>query len=135
MKKAKRNKRQTGTARKKSPKTVEEYLDAVPEPSRANFEKLRAVVRAAVPKEATETISYGIPAYRHNGVLVWIAAFSKHCSLFPTAAVIEAFKKELEGFSTSKGTIHFPADKSLPISLIKKLVEERVAQNEQKKRR
>jgi uncharacterized protein YdhG (YjbR/CyaY superfamily) len=53
-------------------------------------------------------------------VLVWFAAFSNHCSLFPTAAVIEAFKDELKGFSTSKGTIHFPPDKPLPTALGKK---------------
>jgi uncharacterized protein YdhG (YjbR/CyaY superfamily) len=137
MKKAQGKKRQTATKPKmrKVPKSAEDYLAAVPETSRANFDKLRAVVRAAVPKEATETISYGILAYKHNGVLVWIAAFSKHCSLFPTAAVVELFKKELKGFSTSKGTIHFPSDKPLPVSLIKKLVKERVAQNEKKKQR
>jgi uncharacterized protein YdhG (YjbR/CyaY superfamily) len=52
---------------------------------------------------------------------VWFAAFSNHCSLFPTAAVIEAFKDELKGFSTSNGTIHFPTDKPLPTALVKKL--------------
>jgi len=66
---------------------------------------------------------------------VWFAAFSKHCSLFPTAAVIEAFKDELKSFSTSKGTIHFPTDRPLPTALVKKLVKARVAQNESKKRR
>ena len=66
---------------------------------------------------------------------MWFAAFSNHCSLFPTAAVIDAFKNELKGFSTSKGTIHFPADKPLPTALIKKLVKARVAQIESKKRR
>ena len=71
-----------------------------------------------MPPEATETISYRIPAFRYKEVLVWFAAFSNHCSLFPTASVIEAFKKELEGFSTSKGTIHFPTDKPLPAPLI-----------------
>jgi uncharacterized protein YdhG (YjbR/CyaY superfamily) len=96
---------------------------------------MRAAIRSAVPPEATETISYRIPAFKYNGVLVWFAAFSNHCSLFPTAAVIEAFKKELKGFSTSKGTIHFPMDKPLPIALIKKMVKARVAQNESKKRR
>ena len=75
-----------------------------------------------------------IPAIKYNGVLVWFAAFSNHCSLFPTAAVVEAFKDELKGFSTSKGTIHFPIDKPLPIALVKKLVKARVAQVESKKR-
>ena len=66
---------------------------------------------------------------------MWFAAFSDHCSLFPTAAVIEAFKNELKGFTTSKGTIQFPTDKPLPTALIKKMVKARVAQNESKKRR
>ena len=96
---------------------------------------MRAAIRSAVPREATETISYRIPAFKHNGILVWFAAFSDHCSLFPTAAVIEAFKKQLKGFSTSKGTIHFPLDKPLPIALIKKIVKARVAQLEAKHRR
>ena len=66
---------------------------------------------------------------------MWFAAFSNHCSLFPTASVIEAFKNELKGFSTSKGTIHFPTDKPLPTALVKKLVKAQVAQIESKKRR
>jgi uncharacterized protein YdhG (YjbR/CyaY superfamily) len=86
-----------------------------------------------VPPEATETISYGMPAFKYKGTLVWFAAFSSHCSLFPTASVIEAFKDELRGFSKSKGTIHFPTDKPLPTALVKKLVKARVAQIESKK--
>jgi len=96
---------------------------------------MRAAIRSALPPEATETISYRMPAFRGKGVLVWFAAFSDHCSLFPTASVIEEFKNELKSFSTSKGTIHFPMDKPLPIPLIKKLVKARVAQNERKIRR
>jgi uncharacterized protein YdhG (YjbR/CyaY superfamily) len=64
--------------------------------------KMRTAIRSTVPSAATETISYGMPAFRHQEVLVWFAAFSDHCSLFPTASVIEVFKKELEGFYTSK---------------------------------
>ena len=66
---------------------------------------------------------------------MWYAAFSNHCSLFPTAAVVEAFKSELKGFSTSKGTIHFPTDKPLPTTLVKKLVKARIAQAADKERR
>ncbi|MCU1241376.1 MAG: hypothetical protein JWO71_2102 [Candidatus Acidoferrum typicum] len=120
---------------KRAPKDVDEYLAGIPEPVRSTLNKMRATIRSAVPPEATETISYRIPAFKHNGVLVWFAAFSTHCSLFPTASVIEAFENELKGFSTSKGTIHFPADKPLPTALIKKLVKARVAQHEGKKRR
>lgn len=89
---------------------------------------MRAAIRSAVPRRATEVISYGIPAFKHGVVLVWYAAFANHCSLFPTAAVIEKFKNQLKGFSKSKGTIHFPLDKPLPLALIKKLVKARVAQ-------
>ena len=93
---------------------------------------MRAAIRSAVPREATETISYRIPAFKHHGILVWFAAFSDHCSLFPTAAVIEAFNEELKGFSTSKGSIHFPLNRPLPVALIKKIVKARVAELEAK---
>ncbi|MGC1300644.1 MAG: DUF1801 domain-containing protein, partial [Alloacidobacterium sp.] len=66
-------------------------------------------------------------------VLVWYAAFSNHCSFFPTASVIEAFKDELTRFSTSKGTIQFPIDRPLPTALVKKMVKMRLMQNEDKK--
>lgn len=118
-----------------TPKDVDEYLSGVPEPARSTLVKTRAVIRSAVPAEATETISYGMPAFKYKGVLVWYAAFADHCSLFPTASVVEAFRNELKGFSTSKGTIRFPTDKPLPGALVRKLVKARVAQNESKKRR
>jgi len=123
-----------GNNRKGVPRNVDEYLARVPEPARSTLNRIRAVIRSAVPPAATETISYGMPAFRYKEVLVWFAAFSDHCSLFPTASVIEAYKKELQGFYTSKGTIHFPTDKPLPAALIKKLVKARVAQVEGKKR-
>jgi uncharacterized protein YdhG (YjbR/CyaY superfamily) len=135
MKKAKSGGRSAGAKVSDAPKNVEDYLAVVPEAARTTFNKLRAAIQSAVPAEATEIISYRIPAFRHKSVLVWFAAFSNHCSLFPTAAVIEAFKNELKGFSTSKGTIHFPNDKSLPIALIKKLVKARVALDQSKKPR
>jgi len=137
MKKVKSGNRRSaakGKKGKRAPKNVDEYLAGVPEPARGTFNRMRAAIRSAVPPEATEIISYGIPAFKHNGVLVWFAAFSNHCSLFPTASVIEAFKNELKGFATSKGTIQFPTDKPLPTALVKKLVKARVAQIESKKR-
>jgi uncharacterized protein YdhG (YjbR/CyaY superfamily) len=135
MKKAKSGNRSSAAKGSGAPKNVDEYLAGVPESARSILNKMRAAIRSTVPAEATETISYGMPAFKHKGVLVWFAAFSSHCSLFPTASVIEAFKSELKGFSTSKGTIHFPTDKPLPTALVKKLVKARVAQNESKKRR
>jgi len=117
------------------PRDTDEYIAMVPEPARSTMKKIRAVIRSVVPREATEIISYGMPAFKHHGVLIWFAAFSNHCSLFPTASVIEAFKHELKRYSTSKGTIQFPVNKTLPAALVKKLVKARIAQSESKKRR
>ena len=124
----KTGKRVTAARDKRPPVDYDEYLAGVPESARSHLNKFRAAIRSVMPPDATEIIGYGIPAFKHKKVLVWFAAFSNHCSLFPTAAVIEEFKKELKGFSTSKGTIHFPTDKPLPIALIKKLVKARLAQ-------
>lgn len=134
MKKAQTGKRGLTARSGGAAKTVDEYAAGVPEPARSAFEDLRAAVRSAVPRDAIETISYQIPAIRHKVILVWFAAFSDHCSLFPTAAVMEEFKNELKGFTTSKGTVQFALDKPLPIALVKKLVRERVTQSENKKR-
>lgn len=135
MKKAQSSKGGSAAKGKGAPKSVDDYLAGVPEPARGTLNKIRATIRSAAPPEATEVISYGIPAFKHNGVLIWFAAFSNHCSLFPTAAVIEKFKSELKGFTISKGTIQFPTDKPLPAALVKKMVKARVAQIESKKRR
>ena len=135
--------------------THEEYLAAVPEPARSTLSKVRALIketanRAVAPAEVTEVISYGIPAFKiegpkYKGMLMWYAAFSDHCSLFPTASVIQTFKKELKDYKISKGTIHFPVsssgvsssdkNKPLPAALLKKMVKARVAEMEGKKRR
>jgi uncharacterized protein YdhG (YjbR/CyaY superfamily) len=115
---------------------VEEYLAAVPEPARTTLNKIRAMIRSAVPPGTTETISYRIPTFKYKGGLVGFAAFSNHRSLFPMSpAVIEAFKDDLKNYPTSKGTIRFPVDKPLPAALVKKLVKARIAENENKKQR
>jgi uncharacterized protein YdhG (YjbR/CyaY superfamily) len=116
------------------PKTVDEYLAGVPEPARTTLEKVRATIRSVVPAETSELISYKIPAFKYKQVLVWYAAFSGHCSFFPTAGVIEKFKDELQPFRKSKGTIHFTTERPLPATLVKKLVKARLAQVEATKR-
>jgi uncharacterized protein YdhG (YjbR/CyaY superfamily) len=135
MKDAQTRKSKTPGKRERGLQTVEEYLARVPEPARSTLNKIRAAIRSAVPPETSEVISYGIPAFRHKVVVMWYAAFSGHCSLFPTASVIEVFKKELEGYSISKGTIRFPIDKPLPAALVKKMVRARMADVGKKKRR
>ncbi len=114
---------------------VEAYLARVPEPARTTLEKLRATIRAAAPKEATEAISYGMPSFQHQGGLVAYAAFKQHCSFFPMGwGAIEEFAGELEGYRVSKGTIQFAPDKPLLAALVKKMVKACVARNEARAR-
>ena len=119
-----------------APTSVEDYLAALPEESRAALEKLRTTIKAAAP-QATETISYQMPAFKDHGrFLVSYAAFKDHCSLFPASkAVIEALGEELEPYFTGKGTIRFTADKPLPAALVKRIVKVRVEENAARERR
>lgn len=134
--KKRRSVRSGRTARRGSPlETVEQYVAAVPEPARSALRKLRSAILSALPAAATETISYRIPAFRYQEIVVWYAAFSDHCSLFPKASVIRAFRSELKGYSTSKGTIHFPIGRPLPVAMIKKIVKARIREIEAKRKR
>jgi uncharacterized protein YdhG (YjbR/CyaY superfamily) len=110
--------------------TVDEYLAQVPEPARATLTKIRASIRAAVPRDATEYITYGMPAFKYKGALVAYAAFANHCSFFPMSGrILDEFQDELQAYRTSKGTLHFPHDKPLPAALVKKIVKARIAEN------
>jgi uncharacterized protein YdhG (YjbR/CyaY superfamily) len=113
----------------KKAKTVGEYIAAAPKAARPMVRQMRAAIRSAVPRGTKETISYGIPAFTRDGILVWYGAFADHCSLFPKASIVKAFKKELAGYPVSKGTISFPLDKRLPVGLIKRIVKARVAEH------
>jgi uncharacterized protein YdhG (YjbR/CyaY superfamily) len=134
MRKVKSVRPRPASKSKGSTARVEAYVAKLPKSSRAAFDKLRATIRFAVPREAVETISYRIPAFKHEVFLVWFAAFANHCSLFPTASVIAKFKPELKDYSTSKGTIHFPLDKPIPVALVKRIVKARIAEAKSKKR-
>jgi len=115
--------------RAKTAKTVDEYLSTVGDEQRAALEKLRQVIRSAAPK-AEECISYQMPTFKQKGVLVCFGAFRNHCSFFPGAKPVETHKEELRSFETSKGTIRFTVDKPIPATLIRKMVKERIAENE-----
>ena len=112
---------------KKTPKSIDQYLDAVSADKRAALEKLRKDILAAAPG-AEECISYQMPAFRLDGkVLVWFGAASKHCSFFPGSTAVERHAKELARYDTSKGTVRFPAATPLPATLVRKLVKTRIA--------
>jgi uncharacterized protein YdhG (YjbR/CyaY superfamily) len=113
------------------PRTVDEYLAALPEESKATLQKIRKTIKAVAPK-ATEVISYQMPMYKHHGMLVGFAAFKDHCSFFPGAKPIATYKDELKAYETSKGTIRFPIGKPLPAALVKKLVKARIEENEKR---
>ncbi len=110
---------------KSSPKNIDEYIERYPKNIQAVLQKIRLVIKRSAP-EATETISYQIPTFKLGGNLVHFAAFTKHISFFPTSSGISKFKKELEEYETSKGTVRFPLGKPIPYELISKITKFRV---------
>lgn len=113
-------------------KTIDEYITTYPPDIQTLLQQLRAAIHEAAP-EAEETISYQMPAFKQNGVLVYFAAFKDHIGFFPTASGVEAFKDKIDAFKTSKGTIQFPLNKPLPIELVKEIVLFKVKENQTKK--
>jgi uncharacterized protein YdhG (YjbR/CyaY superfamily) len=112
------------------PGTIDEYLARLRADQRAALAKLRKAIRAAAP-EAEECISYRIPAFRLNGMLVGFGATGKHCAFYPmSSTTVAAHRNELAGYDTSKGTIRFQPDKPLPAALVRKLVKARIAEND-----
>jgi uncharacterized protein YdhG (YjbR/CyaY superfamily) len=108
-------------------KTVDEYLAALSNEKRAALERLRKIIRAAVPR-AKECISYRLPAFRLDGKgLVWFGAAANHCAIY---GLVGAHKDELKDYDTSgKGTIRFQPANPLPATLVRKLLKARIAKN------
>lgn len=109
-------------------KSIDEYINSFPAPIQKILQGLRAAIHQAAPL-ASERISYQIPTFFQNGNLVHFAAFAKHFGFYPGASAIKKFGTELKSYKTSAGTVQFPVDQPLPIELIKKIVEFRVAEN------
>lgn len=115
-------------SRKKGFASIDEYIRTFPKEVQTILQELRMAIKAVAP-DAGETISYGIPTFVLNSNLVHFAAYKKHIGFYPTSSGIRAFKKELSGYKTSRGTVQFPIDKPLPLALISKIVKFRVAEN------
>ena len=118
---------------KKAYRTVDEYIRLFPAETRKTLRRLREAILSAAPG-AEESISYGMPAFRLGGILVYFAAYENHIGFYPTSAGVAAFAGELSRYECSKGTVRFPIDEPLPYPLIKKMVKFRAAQNLGKER-
>lgn len=112
--------------------SVDAYIADFPVEVQKMLEQIRSTIKQAAPK-AEETISYAIPSYKLNGMLVHFAGYANHIGFYPGAGGIAAFVEELADYKTSKGTVQFPIDQPLPLKLVTKIVEFRVKQNLEKK--
>ena len=117
----------------KEVKNVDDYIAMFPVETRVLLEELRATIRKAAPK-AEEVISYHMPAYKLNGMLVYFAGYEKHLGFYPTPSGIVAFKKELSVYKSAKGSVQFLLDTPLPRALITQIVKFRVKENQAKEK-
>jgi uncharacterized protein YdhG (YjbR/CyaY superfamily) len=113
-------------------KTIDEYISMFPDDVRTILNQVRQTIREAVP-EAEETINYQMPTFTLNGNLVHFAAFKNHIGFYPTPTGIEAFKEELSPYKGAKGSVQFPIEQPMPLSLIRRIVEYRVKENSERK--
>lgn len=113
---------------RKTPKDIDDYMGRFPQEVQQLLRKMRQTIQKAAP-EAKETISYGIPAFKLNGMLVWFAAHKGHIGLYPGASGIAAFKKELSAFKSAKGSVQFPFDAPVPLALVSRIVKFRVQED------
>ncbi len=104
------------------PETVDAYLNSFPEEIQAVMRDIRKTILEAAP-EATESISYGMPAYKLNGKpLVYFAAFKNHIGLYATPTGHSAFEKALSAYKQGKGSVQFPLEQPMPLELIREIV-------------
>ncbi len=115
----------------KTYKNVAEYLAKAPKEAKSQLAALRKLIKETVP-QAEEVISYGMPAYKLNGVLFYFAGYKTHIGFYPTGSGIKAFEEQLAKYPTSKGTVRFELAKPLPLPLIKKIILFRVKENSKK---
>ena len=105
---------------KSKPKTIDEYIALFPIKTQEILQQVRDTIHKAVPT-AKEIISYKMPAFKQNGILVYFAAYEKHIGFYPTGSGIEAFQHEFEDYKWSKGAVQFPIDKPMPSDLITRI--------------
>ena len=119
-------------AMKNTPKNIDHYIESFPKEVQQLLQMMRLTIKKAAP-QAKETISYGMPAFTLEGMLVWFAAHKGHIGFYPKASGISAFKEELAEYKQAKGSVQFPFDKPLPVALVSRMVKFRVKENLAKK--
>ena len=109
------------------PTTIDAYIAGFPADVRDILHQIRNVIRNAAP-QAQESISYGMPAFKQAGPLVYFAAWEKHVGFYP-AGQVAGFEDKLAGYERSKGTIRFPLDQPIPYDLITEITVARLEDN------
>jgi len=112
------------------PTTIEQYIEAAPEATQTKLRQLHGAIRKAAPG-ATESLKWSMPAYSYQKILVTFAIFKNHVGFYPMPSAIKAFAKELAKFKTARGSVQFPLDQKLPVSLIGKMVRFRVRESKE----
>jgi len=102
------------------PENIDQYIANFPAATQKLLQQVRETIQLAVP-EAKEVISYGMPAFKQKGILVYFAGYAKHIGFYPTGSGIEAFKNEFGNYKWSKGAVQFPIDQPMPLELITKI--------------
>jgi uncharacterized protein YdhG (YjbR/CyaY superfamily) len=110
------------------PASIDAYIAGFPAGVQKTLQELRLVIRNAAP-EAEEAISYQMPTFKLKGNLVHFAAYRNHIGFYPTPSGIAAFKEELSRYKWAKGSVQFPIDEPLPLTLITRIVVFRVQEN------
>lgn len=118
-------------SKKIKPENIDEYIQAAPAETRKKLYEMLACIRAAAPG-AKESLKWGMPAFSYQRILVTFAVFKNHIGFYPTPSAVKAFEKNLSKYATAKGSIQFPLDKPLPLSLITKITEFRVKESIEK---
>lgn len=114
--------------------TIDDYISLQPGEDFEALEKIRSVIKSAAPA-AVETISYNMPAFKLNGMLVGFANWKNHIGFYPwNSTTVKVFEKELQAYQTSKGAIQFQKNQPLPVALIKKIVKTRIQENNAKEK-
>jgi uncharacterized protein YdhG (YjbR/CyaY superfamily) len=115
-------------SRKTKPTTIEEYIQAAPPEAREILHQMHQCIRGAAPG-AAESLKWSMPSYSYKRILVTFAVFKHHIGFYPSPSAVKAFEKDLSKYKTGRGSIQFPLDQKLPLSLIRKITQFRVRES------